>query len=484
MRHVVVSIPLLLLTILSTAPADGAELPKGRWHEVRTPNFTVVGDAPEETLVSVAQDLERLRSALSQISRLRLEAADPTLIYVFKNSRRLRPYLARTPSGEIQAVDGAFFRNPHGNFILVNGERPELARRLIYHEYVHFFVSYNFPPVPLWFEEGLAELYSTFEVRGGHALLGKVIPEHLTWLRGNGWIPLRELVTVHRESSIYNENFRKGAFYAQSWLLVHYLFHGHGDGSSVLRKLLNGLQRTTRDRAFQAALGATFPKIEELLRRYAQRKVHLSQKLPIEEIAPAAVRLRRLSKPEIHILVGDLLAVQPGRQGEAEALFRAALDRAPNNPAAWRGLGLTAETAEDFPNAVAHYDRSLALDPEHSITRALSLRARLRSGEDPRLVRAGLRRLVGQAPDLPLAWQLLASTYVDPSISDRDASQAVPIFERAHELSPENLVLAQSLWQLYARLNRGIAARRLEARYFRPRGIDPRAQRPRAESTP
>ena len=484
MRHAIFLPLLLVLGTILAGPIDSAELPRGRWHEVRTPNFTLVGDASEETLVAVAQDLERLRAALAQISRLRLQAADPTLIYVFKSARKMRPYLARTPSGEIQAVDGAFFRNPHGNFILVNGERPDRARRLIYHEYVHFFVSYNFPPVPLWFEEGLAELYSTFAVQGQHALLGKVIPEHLAWLRANSWIPLRELVTVHRESSIYNENFRKGAFYAQSWLLVHYLFHGHGDGSSVLRKLLSGLQRTDRDRAFQAALGATYPKIEQLLRRYAQRKVHLSQKLPIEEIAPAALSIRRLSKPEVFVLVGDLLAVQSGRRGEAEALFRAALDRNPKSPVAWRGLGLSAETAEDFLSALASYDRSLALAPEDPMTRALSLRVRLRSGEDPRLVRAGLRRLVGQAPDFPLAWQLLASTFVDPSISERDAHQAVPIFERAHELSPENLALAQSLWHLYARLNRGIAARRLEAQYFRPRGIDPRGRRSHAESTP
>ncbi len=480
MRHLLL---LFLLSIILAGSISAGELP-GRWLEVRTPHFTLVGDAQESTLIGVGQDLERLRSALSQISRLNLEAADTTVIYVFKNSRRLRPYLNRTPSGQVQAVDGAFFRNPHGNFILVDGEHPQRARRLIYHEYVHFFVSYNFPPVPLWFEEGLAELYSTFAVDGQHALLGKVIPEHLSWLRQQPWIPLQELIAVHRGSTTYNENVRKGAFYAQSWLLVHYLFHGHGDGSSVLRKLLTGLRRAPRDRAFQAALGATYPKIEELLRRYAQRKVHLSQKLPIEQIPTAATRVQKLTRAQTYSLAGDLIAVQSGRRGEADALFRAALDRNPRNSRAWRGLGLSAETAEDFAAAVANYDRALAIDPQDRMVRALSLRARLQSGEDRRLVRAGLGRLVGQEPDFPLAWQLLATTYVDPDISQRDAEQALGVFERAHALSPENLPLAQSLWQLYARLNRGRELRQLESSYFRPRGIDPRSFQSRPRSTP
>ena len=50
------------------------------------------------------------------------------------------------------------------------------ALKIIFHEYTHLLLRHNQPYWPLWLAEGMAEIYSTFEVSGGyHARIGKPI---------------------------------------------------------------------------------------------------------------------------------------------------------------------------------------------------------------------------------------------------------------------------------------------------------------------
>ena len=51
--------------------------------------------------------------------------------------------------------------------------------------------------------------------------------DRLLWLRDERLIPLQDLFAVDRDSPIYNETSRRGAFYAESWGLLHYLMQGN-----------------------------------------------------------------------------------------------------------------------------------------------------------------------------------------------------------------------------------------------------------------
>ena len=46
---------------------------------------------------------------------------------------------------------------------------------VIFHEFVHLLVKYNVQDMPLWFNEGLAEYYSTFQIKvwRSQSLVGK-----------------------------------------------------------------------------------------------------------------------------------------------------------------------------------------------------------------------------------------------------------------------------------------------------------------------
>src|SRR5207244_10969788 len=77
----------------------------------------------------------------------------------------------------------------------------------------------------LWFDECFAEYFSTIEVDEKHAKLGlKPPPGDWEILHQYSLMKVSDLFRVQHNSQAYNEGDRRSLFYAESWLLVHYLY--------------------------------------------------------------------------------------------------------------------------------------------------------------------------------------------------------------------------------------------------------------------
>jgi hypothetical protein len=57
-------------------------------------------------------------------------------------------------------------------------------------------------------------------------MIGRPSRQNLQVLQTTSMLPVRDLIAVTRDSSLYNEGDRRGVFYAESWLLVHMMLHG------------------------------------------------------------------------------------------------------------------------------------------------------------------------------------------------------------------------------------------------------------------
>ena len=66
------------------------------------------------------------------------------------------------------------------------------------HEFVHLLVARSGTKLPLWLNEGLAELYSNLEPQGKTVHVGKLIPGQVLRLRETKWIPLDKLTEADR----------------------------------------------------------------------------------------------------------------------------------------------------------------------------------------------------------------------------------------------------------------------------------------------
>ena len=128
--------------------------------------------------------------------------------------------------GKTKDIAGFFIRGAAANYIALTTESLD-DFGTVYHEYMHQVVDNTMESSPLWFNEGLAEYYTSFSVTtdGQRASLGKVLPWHVLLLRQQ-WVPLATLLAVTHESPLYNEKNRMGVFYSESWALVHYLLLG------------------------------------------------------------------------------------------------------------------------------------------------------------------------------------------------------------------------------------------------------------------
>jgi hypothetical protein len=91
------------------------------------------------------------------------------------------------------------------------------------HEFTHLLVKHSGFDPPVWFNEGLAELYSTLKPMGMKVAVGAVNANAYYFLQRNKWLTLDTLLAVDRHSPHYNERYRTSIFYSESWALTHML---------------------------------------------------------------------------------------------------------------------------------------------------------------------------------------------------------------------------------------------------------------------
>ena len=142
-------------------------------------------------------------------------------------------------------------------------------------EYAHLLFRRNDQVWPLWLNEGMAEIYSTFQTSGDTMEIARPIDHHLRLLAQQPFMPLPALFAVSHDSPEYNERSLQGVFYAESWLLTHYLMAG--DNAVIRSPFSCPVHPGARSRpkipeeAFTNALGVSLPTMEPVLRPYLER---------------------------------------------------------------------------------------------------------------------------------------------------------------------------------------------------------------------
>lgn len=306
-RAIAVAWPLLAAAAAATAqPPEPQE-----WLTVRSAHFTVYSDAAAERAIEIASGLEQLRDAFARLSpEVSLRAPVPTRIVAFRDAESFGGYKSVADRQGVKVL-GQFLAHRDGNFIVLNAD-PGLVGALatIQHEYVHELVLHNFPRVPLWFNEGLAEYYSTFAVEGEVAFVGRPVARHLGWLRSHLRFSLKEVLAATRESAAGHDAESAGQLYAVSWLLVHYLLSGDGERLDATAELLYRLEGGEEpEAALDAALGLDSRELTEKLREYVQRPLaQTGWELP--DGAGHAPTVASVAPADLLSHLGDLLVRQ------------------------------------------------------------------------------------------------------------------------------------------------------------------------------
>jgi tetratricopeptide (TPR) repeat protein len=365
--------------LLAVLPAVRPVSAKDNWVSVRSKNFFLIGNASEKEIRQVGARLEQFREALSHLfSKANFSSPVPTTVVVFKSDSAYRPFKS------IASSSGYFQPGLDVNYITLTtearGDQDQFS--IIYHEYTHLFVNNNSGNVPAWFNEGLAEVYSTLSVTDEQkVVLGRPIASHVLLLRDKKMLPLKLLFQVDHQSPYYNERDKQSVFYAESWALMHNLVLGkNGERVPQVGKFIELMSANVPvEQAFQQAFGMDIERMEKELREYINNdrypiiSGHFVNKLGVD----TAMQSASLTEAEVQGYLGDLLLHSD--RAEAEGYLQKAIALDPDLAMAHASLGMlrvrqgkSSEARESLARAAAansqnyliHYYYAYALSRE------------------------------------------------------------------------------------------------------------------------
>jgi len=463
----------LTIAMILIAASASARLPrdKDRWIEMASDNFTFFSNTGERATRRIAADLEEFRAVLAGISDLEQNSPLPIYVYIFKNDASFTPY-KMLYQGRPSASAGYFLQRDQANYIAINAGDPTDASGIVYHEFVHYYCSTNLPHLPLWFEEGLAEVYQTFEVSRGTARIGVPIAPHIYRLRTSPSIPVDELFTVDHSSPLYNETDRKGTFYSQSWALVHYLLISSPELRRETQHFVALLQDgVAQDEAFAQAYSADPLELSNDLKRYLDRTIYPVLELPATTPTTNRMTVRTMSRSEVLYRLGDLLMQQDPPRDEVLPHLQAAVDSDPHNGQALAALAFFAEQRARWDEAGALYERALRAAPHDAMVQYRGGVYMLRRGGEVERAREALRESTRLQPDYAPAWVALSGSYM---AAGEYSAEALAAAETAHWLLPSRTDVSATLLRQYLENDQRHAALELASRAF---GSDPTDRR-------
>jgi hypothetical protein len=235
------------LLVAINAAADS----KPQWHIATTSRFTIVSQLDAPATKKWADQLLRFTHTLSILAPIDESHLKPLTIVIFADDSHFAPYKAARPDGNIADIVGFFAAEDTWAVMGFSHHDDELMQQVLFHESVHWHLSAHSKEVPLWFEEGLAEVLSTTRLQRNRSILGAPIAEHVQRLKNAEPIPLDTLLSATHQSELFNDDHRSATFYAQSWAAVHELMlHKQGFRQNLLASYLSSLQLASQDSAY------------------------------------------------------------------------------------------------------------------------------------------------------------------------------------------------------------------------------------------
>ena len=460
----------LLVLISLVVAAERPVAAKDIWTSVRSKNFLLVGNANEKDIKQVAVKLEQFRDAVSRLlPRMKSSSPVPTTVIIFKNDNSYRPFKLNTTTA------GYFQPGPDMNYITMTTEmRGEKdAFDIIFHEYTHLLVENSMADAPTWFNEGLAEYYSTFRISNDQkVVVGSPIAYHVFMLRRNRLLPLRTLFQVDPKSPYYNETNKQSIFYAQSWALMHYLMlNKNTDRPAQVAAFVNLIsQKVPLDQAFTRAFHTTFEAMERDLGDYIQQDRYRVMQGRFEHKLETDVGLQTatLTEAEVQAYLGDLLLHSD--RAESEGYLMKALELDPNLAMAHAALGMlrfrqgkTDEARKSLERAVAANSQNYLIHYYYAFTLSRSRPddTAAQTGYAPGIaakIRDQLNKAIALRPDYPESYNLLAFLNL---VTGDDLDETILLLKKQIELMPGRGDLKYTLAQLYLRKSETDNARQL-----------------------
>ena len=437
---------LFLVSVLAVAAGTAVAAPN--WIRIESPHFELFTNAGERSGRRTVVYFEQVRDFFLKTGNVGKVPSSPVRIIRFRSRKEFEPYRPFK-------VAAAYYMSSPKQDLIVMGTSDRQTKNVAVHEYVHLLVKHSGAEVPVWLNEGLAELYSTFEPQGKQVAFGKSARVLGDWQ----WLPLKELMSVDYDSSHFDAHDRSKVFYAQSWALTHMLCLSK-PYSDRFSDFLRGVDGGTGEEAFRWVYGKTLDQVESDFKRYVIQKrlpetvyeIRLNKSVEKPKVQPVAAT-------EVSLIKADLLVGLKKRE-QALEIYR---DLARRHPGDWRipeALGYLASFSGDRESARRHFARAVELEAVNPRLYYDFARLLQEADAEPEIIKAVVRKAIALKPDFDDAHRLLGSIL----LLEGKAGMALAQLIRVKQISRQEAVPHyQTVAQLYHRLGRIEAARQAAA---------------------
>ncbi|MGH9513721.1 MAG: tetratricopeptide repeat protein [Terriglobales bacterium] len=483
-RPIICSLTLCGAILSFQVPAKAAES-KAKWIRVSSDHFSVLTDAGQDKGHEVAVRLEQMRAVFGQLLyRKNLNMSEPLDVIALRTDNE---YAAIAPIRQSQAITapGFFVAGPDRDYIVLNLFEPE-SWLAVSHQLAHYFLNYNYPPTQPWFDEGFAEYFSSIHLGGNQAGMGSDPELGVTWdedIFGNQaqkrsaprslteqltapvWLSIPDLFAMHEYAAGYQEGSHHTLFYAQSWMVVHYLLNKNKLGETGTYFDLVENKKLPVPEAIQQAYGMAAAQFDQAVKDYFKSLTPLFLALDVSK--QPDTKTFQLSSPEYQVYhvptldAGDIgTSAANVSDAEAEASVAEMELRLPEhvqqamaqlksitddpkaeNAIAHRALAWAHMQKKEFDQANAELDQASQLDPKDPWVHYYSALMKYRQseasgGEIPGLANMmlDLRTVIDWDPEFAEAYNMLAMARVQGG----GMHSAMDAIRPALQLSPRN----------------------------------------------
>jgi hypothetical protein len=341
------AIPFLLAAcVLGLYAISASAAEPSPWLEIHSIHFTVITDAGDKKGREVAVRFEQMRAVFATLlGKERLHQSVPLTILAFDNDKSYYQ-LAPLHGGQPTDVPGFFLPSDDQDFIVLNLSEDE-SWRAVAHDFATMLLTYNYPPAQPWFDEGLAEYFSSIRVDNKQVELG-TDPGLLPFARHNflgthgdqnsrksftelldtqAWLSPPDLFAMKPGLSD-----RAALFNAESWIVIHYLLHQQKlpDTGTYFNAVLN--EHAPVEDAIQKAYAMSSAQLEQAVKDYfhSQSGLLTSARNRNANAAPASATAGQSYRFPVPVGPEDsAITSKPLPESDARALYAEAEIRVP-----------------------------------------------------------------------------------------------------------------------------------------------------------
>ena len=450
--HLALFIRWLLPPVLALSTVPLAFAGDASWIEITSPHFSVVTDAGEKRGRETAMRFEQMRAVFGALmTKANVNIPVPLQIVAFRNSKELRQFVPLWNGKPVQLA-GLFQGGEDRSFIMLDMST-ENPWGVVFHEYAHQLMNGVLnASVDPWFEEGFAEYFSSIEVDGKEARVGKIPEDEYLVLQQQGMMKVSDLFRVQQKSSTYNETgSHRTVFYAESGMVMHYLYDNNLIPQLSKYFVLKLDQNVPVENAIQQSLGMSAADFDKVLRNYVSSGRFKYFPIPTPaNIVSSQYAMRQLSPADSGAVMADIHLHSPDYHEKAIEEFQEILKTDPNNAAAARGLGYAYLQKQDYTQAGEYFKRAAKADSKDPRVHYYSALMMSREGD------------FANHSDLPeMISQLETAIALDPNFADPysllafaqmyagDPAKGLVTIQKAVALSPRNEIYQFDLAQMY-----------------------------------